>query len=99
MLFLVTDQRMLLMIYRQLDVQSKHDDSGGTNTVLSFFLEHSADGSSWKYYKANGANKVPIQILQLAKRNFLTCYPEIEGGGGTLSFLDPSCVLDCKRGH
>ena len=63
MLFLVTDQRMLLMIYRQLDVQSKHDDSGGTNTVLSFFLENSADGASWEYYKANGANKVPIQIL------------------------------------
>ena len=55
---------MLLMIYRQLDVQSKHDDSGGTNTVLSFFLENSADGVSWEYYKANGANKVPIQILQ-----------------------------------
>ena len=52
------------MIYRQLDVQSKHDDSGGTNTVLSFFLENSADGASWEYYKANGANKVPIQILQ-----------------------------------
>ena len=70
MLFLVTDKRMLLMIYRQLDVQSKHDDSGGTNTVLSFFLEHSADGSSWKYYKANGANKVPIQICNKSREIF-----------------------------
>ncbi|XP_027060226.1 epithelial discoidin domain-containing receptor 1-like [Pocillopora damicornis] len=47
-----------VLLIRELDVQSKHDDSGGTNTVLSFFLENSADGASWEYYKANGANKL-----------------------------------------
>ncbi|XP_022808682.1 discoidin domain-containing receptor 2-like isoform X1 [Stylophora pistillata] len=43
---------------RELDVQSKHDHSGSTNAVLSFYLEYSVDGAAWEYYKANGANKL-----------------------------------------
>jgi len=42
----------------KFDVQSKHGDSGGTNSVLSFYFEYSADGASWQYYTANGENKV-----------------------------------------
>lgn len=43
----------------KLAVQSKHDDSGDTNSVLSFYFEYNADGALWEYVKANGANKVP----------------------------------------
>lgn len=42
----------------KLEVQSKHDDSGDINSVLSFYFEYSADGALWQYYTANGANKV-----------------------------------------
>ena len=42
----------------KLAVQSKHDDSGDTNSVLSFYFEYSGDGALWEYFTANGANKV-----------------------------------------
>ncbi|XP_078360937.1 uncharacterized protein LOC144645292 [Oculina patagonica] len=42
----------------ELDVQSKHDESGNTTSVLSFYFEYSADGASWVYYTANAANKL-----------------------------------------
>ena len=48
-----------VILYMKLEVQSKHDDSGDTNSVLSFYFEYSADGALWEHYTANGANKVP----------------------------------------
>ncbi|KAJ7387006.1 hypothetical protein OS493_003969 [Desmophyllum pertusum] len=45
-------------LLRELEVQSKHGDSGVTNSVLSFYFEYSADGALWKYYRVNGANKL-----------------------------------------
>ena len=42
----------------KLAVQSKHDDSGEANSVLSFYFEYSGDGALWEYFTANGANKV-----------------------------------------
>lgn len=44
----------------KLAVQSKHDDSGDTNSVLSFYFEYSGDGALWEYFTANGANKVSV---------------------------------------
>lgn len=42
----------------KLEAQSKHDGPGDTNSVLSFYLEHSTTGASWEYYTANGVKKV-----------------------------------------
>ncbi len=52
--------KVSLTFYIKLEVQSKHDESENTNSVLSFYFEYSADGASWEYHTANGANKVTI---------------------------------------
>ena len=53
----VTDNTIVLL-YMKLAVQGKHDDSGDTISVLSFYFEYSGDGALWEYFTANGANKV-----------------------------------------
>ncbi|KAL9981343.1 hypothetical protein ACROYT_G010034 [Oculina patagonica] len=57
----------------ELEVQSKHDESESTNSVLSFYFEYRADGASWEYYTANGANKLFVgsPLRNLAVRHKL----------------------------
>ena len=74
--FFIIPLLMHYTLYLKLEVQSKHGDSGVTNSVLSFYFEYSADGALWKYYRVNGANKVlnsdiNISILLTGLHTFL----------------------------
>ncbi|XP_078361522.1 venom prothrombin activator pseutarin-C non-catalytic subunit-like [Oculina patagonica] len=70
--YLQIDLGQVYLIF-ELEVQSKHDESESTNSVLSFYFEYSTDGASWVYYTANGANKLFVgsPLRNLAVRHKL----------------------------
>ncbi|XP_078361523.1 uncharacterized protein LOC144645865 [Oculina patagonica] len=70
--YLQIDLGQVYLIF-ELKVQSKHDESENTNSVLSFYFEFSADGASWEYYKANAASKLFVgsPLRNLAVRHKL----------------------------
>jgi len=76
---------MVFVLYIKFDVQSKHGDSGGTDSVLSFYFEYSADGASWQYYTANGENKVSDSSVLLI--------------GLLISFVSQEFNAACKKLH
>ncbi|KAL9979550.1 hypothetical protein ACROYT_G017228 [Oculina patagonica] len=77
--YLQIDLGQVYLIF-ELEVQSKHDNSESTSSVMSFFFEYSADGASWEYYTANGAPKLflgsPLTNLAIRHKLLFPVYAE-----------------------